>query len=193
MIDLAEARLRGIPLPADDGAAQDIIDEQEAWLARRIGPLEGDRTETFYVGLASVTGKLGLRRYTDAVVVTDAGLAFTAFRLVDEGSAIVQVYSAASRIWRGPYVTATYAPNDADEVRKGLYDLIALACEPVGTLRSEQIGSYSYNRGEATPAAMRSAILSEILPKRDANYTLHTASRSILGRDPVINRAEPIA
>lgn len=192
MIVLAEARLRGIPLPADDGAAQDIIDEQEAWLARRIGPLEGARTETFYVGLASVTGKLGLRRYTAVVAVTDAGLTFTDFRLIDEGAALIQTYAAASRIWRGPYVTATYEPSDEAEVRRGLYDLIALACEPVGTLRSEQIGSYSYNRGEATPAAMRSAIVTEILPKRAANYTLHTASRTVLGRDPVINRAEPV-
>jgi len=73
MITLVEARDRGIELPADDVVAQDIIDEQEAWLARRIGPLEGPRTETFYVGVAATYGKLGLRRYTDLVTIVDGG------------------------------------------------------------------------------------------------------------------------
>jgi hypothetical protein len=72
-ITLADARARGISLPSDDDVAQDIIDEQAAWLARRIGLLEGERTETFYVGLSATHGTLGLRRPTDTVVLTDAG------------------------------------------------------------------------------------------------------------------------
>jgi len=73
VITLSEARARAIPLPLDDGVAQDIIDEQEAWLARRIGPLEGSRTETFHVGLGATGGKVGLRRPTSSVAVVDGG------------------------------------------------------------------------------------------------------------------------
>src|SRR5690349_22994995 len=122
---LAEVRARGITLPTDDDAAQGIIDEQVAFLTRKIGPLWGTRDETFYVGLAATHGKLGLRRYTDEVTVTDGGVAVTSshYRLVDNGASILFTYSAPSRWWTGPYVVATYVPNDEDEVRRVLFGL----------------------------------------------------------------------
>lgn len=194
MITVAEARARGIALPTDDDAAQGIVDEQEAWLARRIGPLDGARTETFYVGVAATHGKLGLRRCTDSVVVLDNGVAVTHFRLIDDGAGIVHDYSAASQWWTGPYLTATYTPNDEDLVRGGIFDLCALAAQPLSALGSEKIGDYSYTNslpGSPTVSQLKGAIVASILPKRDENYTLHM-SRQLGAHDPVINRAEPV-
>lgn len=195
-ISLEDCRARGIGLPADDGAAQDIIDGEEAWLARRIGILVGERTERFYVGLGVVTGKLGLARYTDAVVLNDAGeqVDTTRYRLIDRGSAVIHTYTVPSRLWSGPYVEAVYTPNDEDEVRRVLFNLVALQAQPPSVYESEQIGSYSYRRSGAstptlTPAAQRAAWVSELLPKHDANLTLRSA-RGLSASDPVINRAE---
>lgn len=196
MITVAEARTRGISaLPTDDVTAQQIIDEQESWLARRIGPLEGERTETFYVGLSATHGKLALARYTDEVDVTDAGSDVdpSVFRLVDNGSAIVLSHSASTRWWRGPYVTAKYEPNDTNEVRRVLFDLVSLAAAPVGPYNSESIGDYSYSHGlpgSQTDAQTRAALVSSLLPKRDAAFSIQAVSRRLGYGDPVINRPE---
>ncbi len=193
LITLEEARARGVALPADDTAAQDVIDEQEAWLARRIGLLVGERTETFYVALSATSGKLGLARFTDSVDVTDGGVAVDPdlLRLIDRGSAIVYAYAAARRWWTGPYVAATYTPNDETEVRGALFSLFALAVQPVNGYQSEQIGSYSYQRGtgSTSAAAARGVIVASLLPKHDPALTLESRFR-VLPSDPVINRPE---
>lgn len=196
-ISLEDCRARGIGLPADDGAAQDIIDGEEAWLARRIGALVGARTERFFVGIGITIGKLGLRRYTDAVSLTDGGAVVNTatYRLIDLGSAVIHLYTSPNRIWTGPYVEATYTPNDEDEVRRVLFNLVALSAQPPSVFESEQIGSYSYRRGGAssatlTPAAQRAAWVSELLPKHDPLLTLYSARRTNAS-DPVINRREP--
>lgn len=200
MITPAEARARGVAIPADDAVAQDIIDEQEAWLARRIGPLTGARTETFYVGLSAQKGKLALRRYTDSVTVTDAGSAVAAghFRLIDNGSAIVRRYEAPSYWWTGPYVEVAYTPSDEDEVRRVLYLLLKFAVDPHADspFNSEQIGGYGYSKGQSagrsTTDGQRAALADSILPKRDPALTLKAVSRPLMYGDPIINRAEVI-
>lgn len=196
LITIAQARARGVSLPADDTAAQDVIDEQEAWLARKIGALTGSRTETFYVGLSETRRKLGLRRPTTSVVVTDGGatVATDQYRLVDDGAAIARVYSAPTRWWTGPYVTAAYTPNDQTLVESALYDLCALAAAPATGYDSEQIGAYSYRKGStsgSSVAAQRASIVSSLLPRRDQAVTLVSA-RILRNVDPVINRAEPL-
>src|SRR5689334_24385213 len=107
-----ECRDRGIQLPLDDLVAQDVINEQEAWLARRIGLLEGARTETFRVGLGGSSAKLALARPTDSVVVVDGGVTVDTarYRLVDHGSAIALANLEAMPWWQGPYITAAYTP-----------------------------------------------------------------------------------
>ncbi len=196
-ISLEDCRARGIGLPADDGAAQDIIDGEEAWLARRIGLLVGERTERFFVGIGVTVGKLGLNRFTDAVLLTDADAQVdtTRYRLVDKGSAVVHTYSSAIRVWQGPYVEATYTPNDEDEVRRVLFALVSLAADPPSALQSEQIGQYAYQRAGATttlsPAAQRAALAASILPKHDLTATFLTG-RLLANADPVLNRPEPM-
>ena len=200
MITIEEARDRGIELPSDADVAQDIIDEQEAWLARRIGPLDGSRTETFYVGISRVHGKLGLRRYTDSVSLSDGGSTVNTghYRLVDNGSAVVRRHESPSRYWTGPYVEATYTPNDAAEVRKVLFTLLAYAVDPSADspFNAEQIGAYSYSKGAAQGAGSvegkKAALAIGLLPIRDPNTTLFPVSRGVEPYDPVINRAEPV-
>jgi len=192
---LADARARGINLPADDGVAQDILDEQEAWLAQRIGPLTGSRTERFYVGLSFTREGLGLRRYTDAVTLTDGGSAVDAayFRLVANGSAVVRTHDAPTQWWTGPYVDATYTPNDEAAVRGVLYGLVGLAVDPETPYDSETVGDYSYSRGSAgkSPAARKAVLAASLEPKRDPALTLLTRRR-LVADDPVINRPEPV-
>lgn len=194
MITLSEARARAIQLPLDDGVAQDIIDEQEAWLARRIGPLEGSRTETFHVGLGATQGKLGLRRPTLSVSVVDGGstLAVDRTRLIDNGSALILADVVITPWWTGPYVAVTYEPSDELEVRKALFDLLALVGTPLEKHTSEQIGAYSYSGGGAAGlAAARGVIVSSLLPRRDAMTVIRSVGRLASADDPVINRAEP--
>lgn len=196
MITLEECRLRGIGLPIDDGAAQDIIDEQEAWLARKIGALEGERSESFYVGLSTTHGRIGLARFTDEVDLADGGTAVDPdhFRLIERGAVLVRTYSSPMRWWVGPYLVATYTPNDELEVRKVLFDLVALSATPAGPFQSETIGSYSYSRaglGAISPTAAKAALVASLLPRHDQTATLLTG-RTIRAADPVINRPEPL-
>lgn len=193
MITLSEARARGIPLPADDLVAQDIIDEQEAWLASRIGPLEGSRTETFFVGIPGTGGKLALRRSTDAVDVVDNGNAVddSLITILDNGSSFqLKITSSVYPWWLGPYVTATYTPNDADRVRSALFALLGLALEPVSTLVSETIGAYSYTGGSiGSPAQARAIIVSSLKPRRDS-LAVVSLTPPLPFADPLINRRE---
>lgn len=196
LVSIAECRNRGIGLPADDTSAQDIIDEQEAYLERKIGSLTGSRTETFYVGLSATHGKLGLARYTDTVTLTDGGAAVSDdfFRLIDNGAAVVRTDVAPARWWTGPYVVAVYEPNDEIAVRGVLFDLVALKARPTGSYQSERIGDYGYTRsipGGQTPESIRAGLASSLLPKRDQLATLYAVSRRLSYGDPVINRPEP--
>lgn len=201
VINLADARARGVMLPVDDDVAQDILDEAEARLAAAIGLLTGERTETFYVGISRTDGKLGLSRYTDAVVLTDGAIVSGPtvdadhYRLVDSGSAIHRTYVSPARYWTGPYVTATYTPNDELRVRSVLYDLAALHAEPADDRNSERLGDYSYSRGVSggpTRATIEAALIASLQPKRDPASTIYAVSRRLGAPDQgtVINLPE---
>lgn len=201
ILDLTEARNRGLDLPADDTAAQNILDETEAWLARRIGPLTGDRTETFYTSVYRTSGALGLKRFTDAVTVIDGALSATQqvdpdhLRIVQEGAAVTRSALAPSSYWRGPYIKVTYEPNDLLEVTRALYQLASLEVSPEsGEITAETLGSYSYQRGagfaQVPKGHRQAAIVSALLPKRAQLQTIYASSRLLQPDDPIINRAE---
>jgi hypothetical protein len=214
LIVLAEARKRVPSLPSNDTAAQQIIDEQEAWLARRLGgPLVGERTETFYVGgpfpflnqqmldvypYDPMRHRLSLLRYTDSVVVEDNGDTVDAgdYRLQSQGSAISLSASLLPRWWRGPYVDATYTPNDETEVKRVLYQLIAWEADPPTVLQGERIGSYSYTQSTSLtgikPQYARNALAGELIPKRDPLTSLLSLARHVGRESYVINLPEPI-
>lgn len=190
---LGDYRARSIALPSDDVVAQDIIDKEVAWLARKLGgPLEGSRTESFHVGYTRTAGKLSFRRFTDAVTLVDGvnTVPTSQYRLIDQGSAVERTEPNLPW-WTGPYVAATYTPNDLSEIERALYDLVALSVTPVELHSSEQIGAYSYSGGgTGNRAAARAVIVASLKPKRDPLVSLVAVSRKLDIEDPVINRAE---
>jgi hypothetical protein len=210
LIVLAEARKRVPSLPSNDTAAQQIIDEQEAWLARQLGgPLTGERSETFWAGDRRWYGgfdrphpythsqKLRLLRYTDSVVVVDNGVTIDASTLIllDNGSAVRYKDATVLHCWNGPYVVVTYTPNDETEVKRVLYQLIAWEADPPTVLQGERIGSYSYTQATSLtgikPTYARAALAGELKPKRDPATSIVSLPRNV-GRDPfVINLPEP--
>jgi hypothetical protein len=189
VINLADARARGIDLPPDDAVAQDILDSVEARATRKLGALTGSRTERFYVG-RNPYGKLSLSRYTASVTITDNSVAVDAddYRLIDNGSGIYR--TATIRNWTGPYVDVTYTPADEDELRQVLYDLVALRAQPASRYNSERIGDYSYSRNRDTTAAQEAALLSSLLPKRDPLTSAYIAPRRLVSDSPIINLPE---
>ncbi len=131
-----------------DTVTQEMIDGVESWLVGEIGPLIGERTETFYLSerrnLATVDG-LWLSRRTDAVTLTndaDALVLNTDFRLVN-GLLIQHVSTGA---WWGGTIVATYTPTDEDIVMGAIYDLLTVRSLP-SNLQSVRMGSYSETYG----------------------------------------------
>lgn len=135
----------------------DIIGREEAWLARRIGQLIGERTETFpLAGYRRVQYEVRLRRPTDVVEVTDNDAAITDVILTHDGWRVAKNLGAGSFI--GP-VTVTYTPTDDAEVRSVLIDLIRLTIAAGGVtpgFKSESIGDYSYDLGDGAASAYSS-------------------------------------
>lgn len=192
LIDLEDARARGVALPDDDGVAQDIIDEQESWLAGVIGQLQGERTEVFEVRPQGPAydphgtprdlweGRLFLRRTTSAAAVTDNGAAVADAELAYGGQAVRRVSPLAWPLWwTGPLVEVTYEPNDLHAVRKVLYTLLALAVDDKvdSPYSYEQIGQYSYSKGGGRNASVglsgiRSALAQTLVPRRPALASL---------------------
>lgn len=136
MLTAEQARVLITTSLTDDGL-EDVIAREEAWLARRIGPLDGERTETFPEAYFE-TGEevLRLRRPTDAVTVEDDG-----------GEVTVSLRGWADVIrddgaWSGDAV-ATYTPNDEVEVERALITLVRLALTESG-YTGETSGVHAY-------------------------------------------------
>ena len=168
---------------------QDQIDEAEAWLAARIGPLVGMRSETFYLSQRrrrwmTVDG-LWLKRPTDSVLITsddDDLVDGTDYRLLDN---LLVERVPLSTVW-GETMVATYDPNDEDIVRSVIFDRIVYAQTPEG-LQSIRIGQYSetYATGSATPA--EGAMLRRVLPAASMGafgepyrYHVHRRDRTLV-------------
>jgi hypothetical protein len=141
---------------------QEIIDQEEAWLVRQIGPLVGERTETFY--LAGPSDILRLRRPTDSVEVEDAGTSLSDVEVRSNGWRVLRTAGWWGIV--GP-VTVTYEPNDELEIRRVLISLVRLALlvieDPAvgNAFESERIGEYSYKKatGALTPVSIRRALV----------------------------------
>jgi hypothetical protein len=160
LVVLADAQDR-----AGESVTQDMIDEEEAWLTVQVGPLTGERTETFYLPsrLAGTVDALYLSRRTDAVdAFTSDGSALTDYRLVS--GYIVEQHFDADESWDDPLVV-TYTPNDEDLVKGVIYDLLTYRSLPTN-LQSIRIGAYSetFATGLSGGAgAVRRALVGKIL------------------------------
>jgi hypothetical protein len=143
LVALASAQAR-----AGSAVTQEMIDGVELWLAGEIGPLTGERTETFYLSerrdLGIVDG-LWLSRRTDSVTLTNDGASLTVdtdYRLIN-GLLIVHVPTGAG--WLETMV-AQYTPTDEDLVIEAIYDLLTVRSLP-SNLQSVRIGAYSETYG----------------------------------------------
>jgi hypothetical protein len=121
MLEVAEARaLITTSLTDEDLAA--VIAREEDWLARRIGPLEGERVETFVT--ADGDEVLRLTRPALEVVVQDDRGAVTDFR-VRRWSDVVPGGDGSALSWQGD-VLVTYIPDDEGDVKRALITLVRL-------------------------------------------------------------------
>lgn len=128
-----------------EAVTQDHIDEVEEQLRRLIGPLTGERTETFFLPDRrdkGIVDGLYLSRYTDSVAITHDGTSLTNltdYRLLD--NYLVERNPESSTSWFEDMV-ATYSPNDEEQIRGVIYDWLSYRQTPAG-LQSVRIGAYS--------------------------------------------------
>lgn len=171
LVSVADVRARNFGGDLSDSALQDVIDAAEAWLARAIGPLSGERTETFYPRRGYEP--LYLRRSTATVEVVNNGTTLTAgdsvgdYRLLYSGSVVELVHGDwISGLDIGP-VTVTYTPDDEPLVREAIINLIRINAAE-GPYVSERIGDYSYQKAQAARSldTARQAVVDSILPRR---------------------------
>ena len=145
LVSLADAQAR-----AGANITQDQIDEvEEGWTAV-LGPLTGERTETFPLSerrnrLRTVDG-LYLTRRTDAVTVTNAYTGESAASLTEGTDYRLLDHLLVERIpegaaWRD-VLDATYTPNDEETVRSVIFDTLSYRQTPAGT-QSIRIGEFS--------------------------------------------------
>jgi hypothetical protein len=174
LVSLSDAQDR-----AGDSVTQDQIDEAEEDLERMIGPLVGERSETFLFSerahpWRAVDG-LYLQRYTDSVSLTHDGDALTEgtdFRLLAH-SLVERVHDSATG-WSQDMV-ATYEPNDEEIVRSVIFDLLTYRQTPAG-LQSIRIGAYSETFFPSATSANNAdvvvgAMLRKILPAAGMGLT----------------------
>jgi hypothetical protein len=160
LVSLADAQAR------NGAATQDMIDEAEEWLESKIGPLIGERTETFYLSRRRdkrLVDGLWLARYTDSVAVTNDDVALTAADFLLFGHCLVE-RTPLGASW-GETLAATYDPNDEERVRRAIFDLLDYASLATG-VQSVRIGEYSesyFPRGVQSAAELNH-ILSGVLP-----------------------------
>jgi hypothetical protein len=161
LVSLSNAQAR-----VGDSVTQQMIDGVEEWLVGQIGPLTGERTETFYLSErrngATVDG-LWLSRRTDSVTLTSDGDSLTLdtdFRLIN-GLLVVRIDDGEA--W-GDTLVATYDPTDEDLVIEAIYDLLTFrTLQP--NLQSVRIGAYSetFATGSAVSPVI-TAILGKVKP-----------------------------
>lgn len=155
VLSLTAARAAGVGAELSDDALQDAIDEEEAWLARRIGQLAGERTQRFPLSaLRPRSSELHLQRPTDAVAITSDGVLLDADTLeLRPGGWVVAQLPEATRY--SGVLEATYEPNDLDEVVRALKQLLGTQLAQVSSsgVSMEQIGTYMYQRAPGAAGA----------------------------------------
>lgn len=124
-LQLDEARAV-ITTSLSDADLQEVIDREEAWLARRIGPLDGSRTETF------------ITTDGDEVLQLQRPTTFASLIVTDESGAVSDM---ALRGWSdlvpGDHawdtsVEVEYTPDDEPEVKRAAVTLVRLAVTESG-------------------------------------------------------------
>ena len=161
LVTLSEVRAL-VETGLTDVDLQAVLDREEGWLASRIGPLTGERTETFRPTLPDAP--IYLPRRTDAVVVTDNAVPVPAADLwFVSATGLIRRVNAP---WTGP-VAVTYTPIDVDIVKRAVIELVRGTLAETGS-DAETIGDYSYSRGDAAVRLGRLALVRSVLLRRPA-------------------------
>ena len=148
-----------------DADLADVIAREEAWLARRIGPLDGELVETFLPMDGDEV--LNLTRPTRDVTVEDD----TGDRSLDVEvrgwSDLCLIDGAAS--WSGD-VFVTYTPTDSDEVQRALVTLVRLTVSE-SAYAAQSAGGYTAQVSYADQKAMRYVAWRSLLRTRTPTTT----------------------
>lgn len=160
MLTKEEARAL-ITTSLSDDDLEDVIAREEAWLARRIGPLEGERVETF----VSVDGDevLRLTRPALAVAVEDDSGARTDFELRGWSDIV------PTGTWSGD-VLVTYTPTDESEVRRALVTAVRLTVSE-SAYAQQSAGGYSATTDVSAQRTVRFALWRSLLRPRTPSTT----------------------
>lgn len=191
LVSLSDAQSR-----AGDGITQDQIDEvEEDWTAL-LGPLIGERTETFFLynrryRWMAVDG-VYLTRRTNSVSVTTSTTtgspvsltAGTDYRLLNNH--IIERIDTGG-VWYDE-LDATYTPNDEETVRSVIFDTLSYRQTPAG-LQSVRIGAYSEtffpSAGGGTDPVIGS-LIKRVLPAAGLGmtspirYAAHSRDRTLI-------------
>jgi hypothetical protein len=154
-----------------DDDLQDVIDREEARLARRIGPLTGERTVV--IPRPPYNQPIRLYRAATAATVEDNG---TEVDVTVHGGYIYRGADTYTPLtyWVGP-VSLTYTPDDELEVRAGVIEMVraALTASPY---QSESIDGYSYTRASGG-FSLAALVRSLTFGGTSTPYTLTLAAR----------------
>jgi hypothetical protein len=171
VLEVLAAQAAGIGAELDTLTLQDAIDEEEAWLARRIGQLVGERTERLSLAyLSPRTSEVRLQRPTDEVAVKQDGVALATVELRPAGWVVANLPEGTR--YAG-ILELTYTPTDELEVRRAVKQLLglALSSQTAGGLTGETMGTYSYQRSAGTSAKVRAAIVRSLQEPSSAGTT----------------------
>jgi hypothetical protein len=133
MLDVETARAL-ITTSLSDDDLEAVIEREESWLSRRIGPLDGERVEM--VPTADGDEVLWLRRPALEASVEDGSGIITDFDIRGWSDLV-----RTSGSWSGE-ILATYTPTDEDEVRRSLVSLVRLTVNE-SAYAAESAGGYS--------------------------------------------------
>lgn len=160
MLSEAEARAL-ITTSLSTSELEDVIAREEEWLARRIGPLEGERLETFVTQDGDEVLRL-TRPTTEATVEDDSG---------DREDWELRGWSdiVPSGSWRGD-VRVGYTPSDALEVKRVLITLVRLTVNE-SAYASQSAGGYAVAVDTQSVRTVRYAAWRSLLRQRAPSTT----------------------
>jgi len=134
VLSVDEARAL-ITTSLSDADLQDVIDREESWLTRKVGPLTGERTQFFVPEDGDEV--LRLTRHTSAVSIEDDDGAYSSASLRGWSD----VVPSSSDAWTGQ-VEVTYTPDDEDEVKRAVLLLVRLQVN-ASAYAAESAGGFS--------------------------------------------------
>lgn len=153
-----------------DEQLEEVITREESWLSRRIGPLEGERVETFDTALVVPPDTLRLTRHCRDLTLVDD----------DAG----QVDDAHLRGWSDVFRTSgswdgevrvMYTPDDEDEVMRALITLVRLTLTESGYAQ-ESAGGYNASSDIQGRRLVRYAAWRSLLrPRVPSSVRIHSS------------------